>query len=122
MSAKTIKGITVEINGKTVGLINSMKDITSQGVKLNKELQQVSKSLKFDPGNVELLGQKQEILTAAIANTKEELEALENAQEQVEAQYASGDIDRGAYLEFQNKLVMARKRLKDLESQADETA
>lgn len=122
MSAKTIKGITVEINGKTVGLVNSMKDITSQGVKLNKELQQVSKALKLDPGNVELLGQKQKILTDAIANTKEELEALENAQEQVEAQYASGDIDRGAYLEFQNKLITARKRLKDLESQADETA
>lgn len=122
MGTKTIKGITVEINGKTVGLINSMKDITSQGVKLNKELQQVSKALKFDPGNVELLAQKQTILTDAIANTKEELESLEKAQEQVEAQYASGDIDRGAYLEFQNKIIMARKRLKDLESQADETA
>ena len=122
MGAKTIKGITVEINGKSVGLINSMKDITSQGVKLNKELQQVSKALKFDPGNVELLSQKQTILADAISNTKEELAALENAQDQVAAQYASGDIDRGAYLEFQNKVVLARKRLKDLEKQADETA
>lgn len=122
MGAKTIKGITVEINGKSVGLINSMKDITSQGVKLNKELQQVSKALKFDPGNVELLAQKQTILADAIANAKEELESLENAQDQVAAQYASGDIDRGAYLEFQNKVVLARKRLKDLEKQADETA
>lgn len=122
MGAKTIKGITVEINGKSVGLINSMKDITSQGVKLNKELQQVSKALKFDPGNVELLAQKQTILADAIANAKEELEALEKAQDQVADQYASGDIDRGAYLEFQNKVVLARKRLKDLEKQADETA
>lgn len=122
MSAKTIKGITVEINGKAVGLLDSMKDITGQGVKLSKELKQINNALKFDSGNVELLAQKHTILTDAITNVKQELEALENAQEQVEAQYASGDIDRGAYLEFQNKLVMARKRLKDLETQADETA
>lgn len=122
MSAKTIKGITVEINGKAVGLLDSMKDITSQGVKLNKELKQVNSALKFDSGNVELLAQKHTILTDAITNVKQELEALENAQDQVEAQYASGDIDRGAYLEFQNKVVLARKRLKDLEEQANETA
>ena len=122
MSAKTIKGITVEINGKAVGLLDSMKDITSQGVKLTKELKQVNNALKFDSGNVELLAQKHTILTDAITNVKQELEALENAQDQVEAQYASGDIDRGAYLEFQNKVVLARKRLKDLEEQANETA
>lgn len=122
MGAKTIKGITVEINGKAVGLLDSMKDITSQGVKVNKELNQIAKALKLDPGNVELLSQKQTILADAIANAKEELEALENAQEQVSAQYASGQIDRGAYLEFQNKVLTARKRLKDLEEQADETA
>lgn len=122
MGAKTIKGITVEINGKAVGLLDSMKDITSQGVKLTKELKQVNNALKFDSGNVELLAQKHTILTDAITNVKQELEALENAQDQVEAQYASGDIDRGAYLEFQNKVVLARKRLKDLEEQANETA
>lgn len=122
MSAKTIKGITVEINGKAVGLLDSMKDITSQGVRLSKELKQVNNALKFDSGNVELLAQKHTILTDAITNVKQELEALENAQEQVEAQYASGQIDRGAYLEFQNKVVIARKRLKDLEEQANETA
>lgn len=122
MAAKTIKGITVEINGKAVGLLDSMKDITSQGTKLNKELKQIDKALKFDPGNVELLSQKHQILTDAVANTKDELEALENAQDQVTAQFNSGDIDRGAYLEFQNKVLAARKRLKDLEEQADETA
>lgn len=122
MGAKTIKGITVEINGKTVGLIDSMKDITDQGVKLNNELKQVSKALKFDPENVELLTQKHTILTDAIENVKKELDALESAQDQVTAQYASGDIDRGAYLEFQNKVILARKRLKDLEAQANETA
>ena len=122
MAAKTIKGITVEINGKAVGLLDSMKDITSQGTKLNKELKQIDKALKFDPGNVELLTQKHQILADAVANTKEELEALENAQDQVTAQFNSGDIDRGAYLEFQNKVLVARKRLKDLEDQADETA
>ena len=122
MGAKTIKGITVEINGKTMGLLDSMKDITSQGVKLSNELKQVNKALKFDSGNVELLAQKHTILTDAITNVKQELDALENAQDQVAAQYASGDIDRGAYLEFQNKVVIARKRLKDLEEQANETA
>lgn len=28
MAAKTLKGITVEINGKTTGLANALKDVT----------------------------------------------------------------------------------------------
>lgn len=119
--AKTIKGITVEINGKSVGLLKSMDEVTSKGKKLNAELNEIKKGLKLDPENVELLSQKQTILAEAVAAARAELQALEDAQGQVSAQYASGQIDRGAYLEFQNKIILARKNLKNLEEQADTT-
>ena len=35
--------------------------------------------------------------------------------EQVSDQYANGDIDRGAWLEYQNKLQKAKQHLEDLE-------
>lgn len=113
--AKTIKGITVEIGGKTVGLADALKDVTKDAVNLNRELKDVNKALKLDPGNTQLLADKQKILTDNVAAARKELETLESVQEQISQQYASGDISRGAWLDYQNKLEMAKNRVKDLE-------
>ena len=108
MGAKTIKGITVEINGKATGLSKVLKEVSAESIRLNKELKQVNKALKLDPSNTTLLAEKQKILTESVAAARKELEQLENAQEDVTKQYQAGEIDRGAYLEFQMKLEAAR--------------
>lgn len=115
MAAKTLKGITVEINGKTTGLANALKDVTKASTALSSNLKEINKALKLDPGNTELLNEKQKILSESVAAARKELETLEGVQKQVSDQYANGDIDRGAWLEYQNKLQKAKQHLEDLE-------
>lgn len=115
MAAKTLKGIIVEINGKTTGLANALKDVTKTSTALSSNLKEINKALKLDPGNTELLNEKQKILSESVAAARKELETLEGVQKQVSDQYANGDIDRGAWLEYQNKLQKAKQHLEDLE-------
>lgn len=112
-----IKGITVEIGGETTGLQNAIKDVEKRSNNLAKELKDVDKLLKFNPGNVELLAQKQQLLTGRIAATAEKLDALKAAQAQVEAQFQSGQIGVEQYRAFQRELVTTEGSLNGLRSQ-----
>lgn len=117
MGAKTVQGITVTINGNATGLGKVLKEAKAASMGLNKELKEVNKALKFNPSSTSLLAEKQKVLQEAVAAAKDEVKQLEAAQEDVERQYAAGDIDRGAYLEFRTKLEAARANLKQLEEQ-----
>lgn len=117
MAAKTIKGITVEINGKTTGLAAAMDKVKGKSIALNKELKEVNKALKLDPSSTTLLAQKQGILADAVKAAKDELKQLEDVQDQITVQYQAGEIDRGAYLQYCTQLERARKSLEDLEDQ-----
>jgi len=112
-----IRGITVTINGDTKGLGKVLDAAKKQSIGLNKELKEVNKALKFNPSSVTLLSEKQAILADSVKAAREELKNLEAAQGNVEKMYAAGDIDRGAYLEFQRKLEAARTNLKRLQDQ-----
>ena len=120
MAAKTIKGITVEIGGDTTKLGKALDGVTRTSRNLQGELKQVNNLLKLDPGNTDLLAQKQKILADSIEATKDKLDILREAQSQIEQQYVAGTIDRGAYLDFQKELINTQKRFDDLKkAQAD---
>lgn len=112
-----VRGITVTINGDTKGLGKVLDAAKKQSMGLSKELREVNKALKFNPSSVTLLSEKQAILADSVKAAREELKALEAAQGDVEKMYAAGEIDRGAYLEFQRKLEAARANLKRLQEQ-----
>ena len=92
MASGRIKGITIEIGGETTGLQNALKDVNKQSDNLVKELTDVERLLKFDPGNVEALAQKQQLLTQQIENTTQKLDKLKAAEQQVQAQFQNGKI------------------------------
>ena len=73
MASKTIKGLTVEIGGDTTKLGKALKDVEAKSRSLSKELGDINKLLKLDPGNADLLAQKQEVLAAAVENTRKKL-------------------------------------------------
>ena len=114
---QNIRGITVTINGDAKGLGKVLDSVKKHSIELNKELREVNKGLKFNPSSINLLTEKQGILADAVKAAREELKALEAAQGDVEKMYAAGEIDRGAYLEFQRKLEAARANLKRLQDQ-----
>jgi len=87
--AGRIKGITVEIGGDTTGLQKALKGVNSAIKNTQSQLKDVEKLLKLDPGNTELLAQKQKLLKDAIGETKEKLETLKTAAEQANTALAN---------------------------------
>lgn len=112
--AGNIKGITIEIGGDTKGLDSALKSVTSQSVALGKDLKTVNQLLKLDPGNVELVAQKQQILAQSVQATAEKLAILRAAQEQVKQQFENGEISREQYIAFQEELVRTEQRMQSL--------
>lgn len=115
-SKSRIQGITIELNGEVTGLEKALKDVTTKSIDLQGELRDVERLLKFDPGNVEALAQKQEILTKQIENTTEKLNKLKNAQEEVEKQFQNGDIGEKQYRAFRREIEYTEKAIKDFEN------
>ena len=80
--ANRIMGITVEIGGDTTKLQTALKGVNGQIKSTQQQLKDVDKLLKLDPGNTELLAQKQKLLADAVGETKEKLATLKTAAEQ----------------------------------------
>lgn len=119
--ASRIKGITVEIGGDTTGLDKALKSVNSSIKTTQSSLRDVSKLLKLDPTNTELLTQKQKLLKDAIGSTKEKLDALKLAQEQAKAQLESGDLGQDKYDALQREIIETEQELKRLQDQAIES-
>ncbi len=68
--ANRISGITVEIGGDTTKLSSALKSVNSEIRSTQQQLKDVNRLLKLDPGNTDLLVQKQKMLSQAIEETK----------------------------------------------------
>ena len=117
MANKNIKGITIELGGDSTGLQKALKTVDSTSVKLNSELKEVNKLLKFDPSNTELVAQKQKLLTDSIENTSTKLDQLKSAQSQVEQQFKNGNIGEEQYRAFQREVAQTEQSLNSYKSQ-----
>ena len=106
-----IKGITVEIGGDTTGLDKALRGVNSSITKTQSTLNDVNKLLKLDPSNTVLVAQKQQLLSQAVSQTSDKLEALESAQEQVTATFQKGDIGQDKYQAFQREVEETRGKL-----------
>ncbi len=82
MVGSRIKGITVEIGDDTTKLQTVLKGVNAEIKNTQSQLKDVEKLLKLDPGNTELLAQKQKLLSSAASETKEKLATLTTAAEQ----------------------------------------
>lgn len=113
--AGTIKGITLEIGGTTTKLTQALKAPQKECMTLQAKLKDVNKSLKLDPSNVDLLGQKQRLLTQTISSTEQELQLLKEAQKQY---ISSGkDIDGAEYIALEAKIKKTEQSLEALKKQ-----
>lgn len=119
--AKVIKGITVEIGGNASPLNKALNDVNKTSKSLQSELRTIDKLLKLDPTNVELLKQKQDVLSESIATTEEKLRRLKSAEEKVAQAFEDGKIDAEQYRAFQRNIVTTEQKLNDLKSELDKT-
>lgn len=114
--ASRIQGITIEINANTTNLEQSLSRVSTRARDIQKELRDVERGLRLDPSNVELVAQRQQLLTEAVSASTERLEQLRSAQQQVQQQFESGTINDEQYRAFNREIVSAENNLRGLQN------
>lgn len=117
--ANKILGITVDIEGKTSGLTKSLQEANSSINKTTAALKDVDKALKLDPTNVELLAQKEALLTKQIEQTSEKLDVMRQVATDANAALERGDITEEQYASLTAEIVKTEASLSDLETEAN---
>lgn len=116
--ADRIKGITVEIGGDTTGLSKALSGVNKEINSTQSQLKDVEKLLKLDPGNTELLRQKYELLNQEVEQTDQKLDALREAEKQVQAQFQRGDIGKDKYDALKREVIETEAKLGNLRTEA----
>lgn len=116
-----IKGITIEIAGNSSKLVKSLGEAQKAAAAAQNNLKQVNQALKLDPGNVDALVKKQELLNRAIEATKARLEAEKTAAESAKTALDLGEITQTQYDTLTTQILKSEASLNNLEKQAQET-
>ncbi len=114
MASKKIRGITVQLGGDTSGLKKALTEADKALAATQRELNEVKKGLKFDPGNAKLAAQQQELLTQAIKQTSEKLDALEKNQEKVDKAFRANKAWEAQYQPIKERIEQTSKALEGL--------
>ena len=112
---KKVKGLTIEFNGDTTKLGRAIDDVEKKTKSVDTELKEVNRALKFNPGNVELWSQKQQLLTQKVGETKQKLDLLKQAQDQMDADNV--DKNSAEYRGLQREIIETESKLKHFEKQ-----
>lgn len=119
--ANRIKGITIQLNGDATGLDKALQSVNQNIRRTQSDLKDVNRLLKLDPGNTDLLAQKQRLLANAINETKQKLETLKTAQQQAAQQLAERKIGQEQYDALQREIAETEQRLRSFQGEADST-
>lgn len=114
---RNIKGITIELNGDATGLDKTLSGINGNISSLEAQLKDVDRLLKLDPGNTELLRQQQTLLAQAAEETKNKLEMLKKANEEVSKSADNYDAWRAKYDPIQKEISETKEKLKELQNE-----
>ena len=113
--AGNIKGITIEFQGDTTDLDKALRKVQNSTKDIDSELKNVNKALKFNPTNVDLWRQKQDLLQAKIKQTDDNLKALRSAQKQLDAKGVDKNSDQ--YRKLQREIIATESKLKTFKGQ-----
>lgn len=115
-----VKGITVKIGGDVSGLDKALQGVNSKINDTQAQLRDVKRLLKFDPGNTELLKQKQELLAKAVGDTKEKLAQLKDAEKQLKD--AGVDENSAQFQSLRREIIETENNLDDLTKAAKQSS
>ena len=114
--AGTIKGITIQIGADTTKLSSALNSANRAIKQTQTDLKAVEKALKVNPTNIDLLRDKQGLLNDKIADTKTKLDAMKQAQAQLDSQGV--DKNSREYRELQTQIDLCEQELKDLNKES----
>ena len=111
----TIKGITIQLGADTTKLSQALNSANRSIKSCQTELRSVERALKFDPGNATLLGDKMAILKNKTEAAKQKVDALKQAQQQMDA--SGVDKNSKEYQDLARQIDLAEAELKQLEAE-----
>lgn len=115
MAKKKVQGIVIDIGGDTTKLTKSLSEVNKEINSTQRELKEVEKRLKIDPGNTELLKQKQELLNKSIEATDEKLKALKIAKGRADTAMANGtEVNEKMLRKLQREIFDAENSVESL--------
>ena len=117
--ADKIRGITIELNGDSTGLMKAIKGTNAELKKTQSSLKDVSKLLKFDPGNTALLTQKQDYLKKAVDETSKKLEQEKKVLEELKSAGDTSDTTEQQRA-LERQIAETEQRLESLKNEAKE--
>lgn len=120
MAANKIKGLTVEIGGDTTKLGKALESVNKKGNDLSAELREINRQLKFDPGNADLLAQKQKVLAEAVENSAEKLKTLREAEKQVQKQFQKGEVSEEQVRALQREIIATEGKMESYKKSAQD--
>ena len=115
MASTKVRGITIELGADASGISKALTGVNKQIGQTQKDLKDVERLLKLDPTNTELLAQKQKLLNDKVAETKEKLDALKQAQASIDLSTEEGQRQYDA---LSREIISCEQELKDAEKAA----
>lgn len=120
MASSRIRGITIELDGDTTKLQDSLKGVDKSLKNTQTSLKDVDKLLKLDPKNVDLLKQRHELLGKAVKDTEEKLRQEKEALNQLKnADPSEENAEKQRALE--REIVATEASLKNYKKELNES-
>lgn len=119
MASTKVRGITIELGADASGISKALKGINTEIGQTSRELKDVNRLLKLDPGNTELLEQKQRLLSDRIGETKTKLTALKDAQKEMGDELKKTEEGQAQYDALEREIIACTQELKQLEQEAE---
>lgn len=107
--ASVYKGLTIEIGADTSKLDRALNTARRSARQASREVSDLERALKLDPGNTKLVARQQEELKLQIKATERELEALKKAEEQIGKEKMSTE----QWTHLQTDIALAESRLEE---------
>lgn len=104
--------LEIEINGKTVQLERSLKTITAAISQTKREANELSKDMKLDPTNADLVVKRHEQLAQALALSTEKAKILKDDLDKIDP-----DVDPSAYFKLAKQVANAERESRSLTRQ-----
>lgn len=119
--AGRIEGITVEIGGDAAGLQKEIKKINSSLQATTRELKGVDSLLRLDPGNVDLLRQKEELLNKSLAEQEAKLKQLKTSKQNLDQSMANGtEVNQKEYRNLVREIAATENKVNQLKKSSEE--
>ena len=119
MANSAIKGITIQLGADASELTTALYNADNALKNTQKQLRNVETALKFNPGNVELLGQKMTLLTRSIDESEDYIKRLKEGLDALKAQGVSETSDE--FMALQRELIQAESKQESFKRQLNDT-